>query len=63
MDEIGGLFKSLIDLWTEMFGKLFPMLLVGLSFLLWVVTALIVLPCVFVAGTLYPMWEKWGEEF
>lgn len=34
-----------------------------MSFLLWVVVAVFVLPCVFVASYVYPIWEKWGEEF
>lgn len=32
-------------------------------FSLWVLLAVIVLPCVFVAGNIYPMWVEWGEDF
>lgn len=30
------------------------------SLTLWVLSALFILPCVFVANTLYPKWEEWG---
>ncbi len=33
------------------------------SFLLWVLTGLIILPCVFMASVYFPKWEKWGEGF
>ncbi len=33
------------------------------SFCLWVIAAAFILPCVFVAGNIYPIWEKWGEDF
>lgn len=34
-----------------------------ISVFLWVLSALIVLPSVFIAGTLYPKWIEWGEDF
>lgn len=34
-----------------------------LSFILWCLAGVIVLPCVFVAGTIYPKWTEWGENF
>ncbi len=33
-----------------------------LSFSLWVVVAVFILPCIFVANYIYPSWEKWGEN-
>ena len=33
------------------------------SFCLWIIAAIFILPCVFVAGNIYPIWEKWGEDF
>ena len=33
-----------------------------LSFVLWALCAVLILPCVFVAGTFYERWVKWGEE-
>ncbi len=35
----------------------------GLHFVAWVISAAFILPCVFVAGVIYPKWEKWGEGF
>ena len=32
-------------------------------FAIWALLALIILPCVFVAGHIYPLWQEWGEEF
>lgn len=32
-------------------------------FSLWVIGAVFILPCVFIATTMYPKWEKWGGEF
>lgn len=34
-----------------------------LGFILWVTAAVIILPCVFVASQLYPLWAEWGEDF
>lgn len=30
---------------------------------LWVFAALLILPCVFVANHLYPLWADWGDNF
>jgi len=63
MEDIGAIFTALWGVWTEMFKAVFPMFRVAVSFLLWVFSAILILPCVFIAGTFYPLWEKWGEEF
>jgi hypothetical protein len=34
-----------------------------LKFVIWAVSAIFILPCVFIAGVIYPKWEKWGEDF
>jgi hypothetical protein len=34
-----------------------------LKFVVWVVSGVFILPCMFVASVLYPKWEKWGDEF
>lgn len=33
------------------------------SFVLWVITFILIMPCMFVATVIYPRWEKWGEDF
>jgi hypothetical protein len=35
----------------------------AVKFVLWVLVAILIFPCVFVTTVFYPMWEKWGEEF
>jgi len=34
-----------------------------ISVVLWVVAAVFIIPCVFVATHIYPYWVKWGENF
>lgn len=48
---------------SEMIGAFVEVAPKAISFSLWILVAVFVLPCVFVAGTLYPKWEKWGEDF
>jgi len=45
-----------------MFGILLEIIPKAFSFVFWVLCGIIVLPCVFIAGILYPLWVKWGEE-
>ena len=52
-------FKAIGDMFAAMIGVL-PKVI---HFVLWVLSAIIILPCVFVAGNIYPAWIKWGEEF
>ncbi|MEK7646589.1 MAG: hypothetical protein AAB381_02745 [Patescibacteria group bacterium] len=33
------------------------------NFTLWLLLAVIILPCVFVANHWYPKWSEWSEEF
>jgi len=60
---IATIFGSLFSLLGEAFGALIGVIPKIVSFLLWVLVAIIVLPCVWVAGSIYPLWEKWGEGF
>jgi len=55
--------KSLWDLVVEMMGALLTVLPKIISFILWVLVALIVLPSVFIAGNVYEKWVEWGESF
>ncbi len=34
-----------------------------IHFCLWIIAAIFILPCVFVASAFYPKWVEWGEEF
>jgi len=62
MDTIGNIFSTLWDVWKEMFKALMEVLPRLISFILWVIVAIIVLPCVFIAGNIYPAWVDWGKE-
>jgi hypothetical protein len=35
----------------------------AIHFVLWVLLGIVVLPCVFIAGNIFPKWSEWGEEF
>ena len=63
MEIISTLTLGLYELAKEMAEALWPAIKTGFLFTLWVLSAVIILPCVFVAGTIYPMWEKWAEDF
>jgi hypothetical protein len=52
---VGDMVKTIWDGFMEVAPKV-------LSFILWVLAAIIILPCVFVAGNIYPLWQEWGEE-
>lgn len=54
---------ALWNLTTEMIGAFFAVLPKIISFILWVLLAIIVLPSVFIAGNIYPTWVEWGEDF
>lgn len=32
-------------------------------FCLWIIVAVFLLPCVFIANAVYPKWVEWGEDF
>jgi hypothetical protein len=58
-DAIGALFK----LWGEMLLVILAVMPKVIKFVLWILFAVVILPCVFVAGTIYPKWVEWGEDF
>lgn len=60
---IEAIFSSVFKLIGEMLAAFFGVLPKIISFCLWVLVAIIVLPCVFIAGNIYPKWVEWGEDF
>jgi len=57
------IFKEFFGAIGDMLVAFFRVLPTVIKFVLWVLSAIIILPCVFVAGTIYPNWVKWGEDF
>jgi hypothetical protein len=55
--------SALWEVWKEMFSALLSILPKFLGFALWALCGLLILPCVFIAGSLYPTWVEWGEDF
>ena len=57
-EVIGGIFSLL----GALFEEVMEILPTVISFVSWCLIGIIVLPCVYVAGNIYPTWVKWGEE-
>ena len=62
MESVGELLKGIWGVWSEIFGHIAEFVPKMVIFTLWFVCGLIILPCVFVAGTLFPKWSDWGEK-
>jgi hypothetical protein len=60
---MGQVASEIFEVIGNMFSALFDSLPKILSFVLWVMAAFIILPAVFIAGTMYTDWQKWGENF
>ncbi|HEX7724716.1 MAG TPA: hypothetical protein VF438_03215 [Candidatus Paceibacterota bacterium] len=56
-------FATMWDLLSSLVVGIFNILKKVIPFVLWVLLAIIVLPCVWVASEVYPKWVSWGEEF
>lgn len=63
MSTFASLLSDLWGVWKDMFEALMEILPKVFKFVLWVLAALIILPCVYIAGNIYPMWVEWGEDF
>lgn len=69
-DSEGGgsnIFETIFSSFFELIGAAIPVVFGALwklvRFVIWVLLAIIILPCVFVAGEIYPKWAEWGEDF
>lgn len=63
MEAMETIFKELFGVFSDMIGAFFAVLPKVLKFMVWVFLAIVILPCVFIAGNIYPWWTEWGEEF
>lgn len=63
MEIVGQIAKSFFDVLSEMLSAVFGALPKIFSFSLWILSGIFILPCVFISGSIYPKWEKWGEGF
>lgn len=57
------LFEGIWNIWKGMTLALFGIIPTATHFFLWAISGIIILPCVFIAGNLYPKWVEWGEDF
>jgi hypothetical protein len=62
-EMIKEIFTTLWEIWKEMFSVLMAILPKFLGFALWAICGVFILPCVFIAGSMYPKWVEWGEDF
>lgn len=62
LSMVAGLFGELWTVWKGMFSFFLELFKRFFVLFLWILCGIIVLPCVFVAGTFYPKWSEWGEK-
>ena len=62
MEMIGQMITELFKVWSAMWSAIWAVLPRAIGFFLWILSAIVILPCVFVSGVLYPRWVKWGED-
>ena len=58
--EIGTVLKGILK---EIWSFLAEMIPRAIKFLIWLFAGMIILPCMYVAGHLYPKWMDWGDNF
>lgn len=63
MEAVFGIFKEFFKVLGEILSVIFEALPKILSFALWILSGIFILPCVFISGSIYPKWEKWGDSF
>jgi len=62
MEIVSELFSDLIKIWKEMLVLAWTAFVRLFKILIWLLCAIIILPCDYVAGNLYPLWIEWGED-
>ncbi|MFA6601935.1 MAG: hypothetical protein WCT02_03725 [Candidatus Paceibacterota bacterium] len=54
--------KALWEVWKEMFAIFMGIFPRAVSFVFWILCGIIIVPCIFIAGQIYPKWQEWGEN-
>jgi hypothetical protein len=62
METIGEMISELFKLISEILSAIWEVLPRAISFFLWILVAIVVLPCLFISGVIYPKWVEWGEN-
>lgn len=62
-EAVAELVSGFFNVWKDIFSTIFGIVPKIISFILWILVGIIVLPCVFVAGIIFPKWTEWGEGF
>lgn len=62
-EMISSLFSVFWEIVSEVFSVIFAAIPKIISFTLWALAAVIILPCVYIAGNWFPKWTEWGEGF
>ncbi len=62
---VSTIFREFISMVSNLFGEIFSFLWLfvskGVLIFFWGILGALILPCVFVANVIYPIWEKWAE--
>ncbi len=62
METIESFLSPFWAILTFIYERLKEFVPMALRFMLWVICGILVLPCIYVAGNLYPRWVEWGEK-
>jgi hypothetical protein len=59
VSEVFSLVKTIIGNIASSLLEFVPKIL---NFLVWCLAGALILPCVFIANTFYPLWEEWAKK-
>ncbi|MDB5239327.1 MAG: hypothetical protein JWO00_662 [Candidatus Parcubacteria bacterium] len=63
MEQFEHAIGEIFDLIWEMVTAILSVIPTILKFITWALLSVVILPCVWVASTVYPWWVEWGEDF
>ncbi|MBI5126636.1 MAG: hypothetical protein HZA80_02645 [Candidatus Taylorbacteria bacterium] len=62
MELLGEIFSQTLKLAGAAISAVFENGSKLFQFICWIIAGIVIIPSLFISGTLYPMWEKWGEN-